>query len=59
MYLNFLNFQYQLFIFQSQTQQEVLNALKRRLDEIIVPEFPRHRLRMLSKLGEGAYRMVI
>ncbi|XP_075228962.1 discoidin domain-containing receptor 2-like [Lycorma delicatula] len=43
---------------KSQTQQEVLNALKRRLDEMIVPEFPRHRLRMLSKLGEGAYQMV-
>ncbi|RZF32590.1 hypothetical protein LSTR_LSTR011037 [Laodelphax striatellus] len=43
---------------QSPTQQEVLTALKNRLDNMIVPEFPRHRLRMLSKIGEGAFRMV-
>ncbi|XP_039287314.1 discoidin domain-containing receptor 2 [Nilaparvata lugens] len=43
---------------QSPTQQEVLSALKNRLENMIVPEFPRHRLRMLSKIGEGAFRMV-
>ncbi|KAL1117264.1 hypothetical protein AAG570_004590, partial [Ranatra chinensis] len=40
---------------KSPSQQEVLNALKRRLEQTTVPEFPRHRLRMLKKLGEGAF----
>ncbi|KAJ9574257.1 hypothetical protein L9F63_026097, partial [Diploptera punctata] len=39
----------------SPSQQEVLSALKRRLEQTAVPEFPRHRLRMLSKLAEGAF----
>ncbi|KAK2586853.1 hypothetical protein KPH14_009791 [Odynerus spinipes] len=39
---------------KSPTQQEVLSALKRRLEQTSVPLFPRHRLRMLSKLAEGA-----
>ncbi|XP_054275572.1 discoidin domain-containing receptor 2-like isoform X2 [Macrosteles quadrilineatus] len=43
---------------QSPSQQEVLTALKRRLENTSVPEFPRHRLRMLSKLGEGAFGTV-
>ncbi|XP_076386248.1 discoidin domain-containing receptor 2 isoform X1 [Megachile rotundata] len=43
---------------KSPTQQEVLSALKRRLEQTSVPLFPRHRLRMLSKLGEGAYGTV-
>ncbi|KAI4501531.1 hypothetical protein M0802_003408 [Mischocyttarus mexicanus] len=40
---------------KSPTQQEVLSALKRRLEQTSVPLFPRHRLRMLSKLAEGAF----
>lgn len=43
---------------KSPTQQEVLTALKKRLEQTTVPEFPRHRLRMLSKLGEGAFGTV-
>ncbi|XP_039286275.1 discoidin domain-containing receptor 2 [Nilaparvata lugens] len=39
-------------------QQDVLSALRRRLETNVVPEFPRHRVRMLSKLGEGAFRAV-
>lgn len=35
-----------------------MNALKKRLEETTVPEFPRHRLRMLSKLSEGAFGTV-
>lgn len=46
------------FELQSPTQQDVLNALKKRLEETTVPEFPRHRLRMLSKLSEGAFGTV-
>ncbi|EEB18970.1 discoidin domain receptor, putative [Pediculus humanus corporis] len=34
-------------------KQEVLTALRRRLEHTAVPEFPRHRLRMLSKLSDG------
>ncbi|KAF4518482.1 hypothetical protein B566_EDAN006487 [Ephemera danica] len=30
-------------------------ALKRRLEQTVVPEFPRHRLRMLTNLAEGAF----
>jgi hypothetical protein len=45
-------------VFQSPSQQEVLSALKRRLEQTAVPEFPRHRLRMLSKLAEGAFGTV-
>ncbi|KAJ8953791.1 hypothetical protein NQ317_010766 [Molorchus minor] len=44
-----------VYFFQSPTQQEALTALKRRLEETTVQEFPRHRLRMLSKLSEGAF----
>nr|CAD7425483.1 unnamed protein product [Timema monikensis] len=40
---------------KSPSQQEVLNALKRRLEQTAVPEFPSHRLRMVSKLAEGAF----
>ncbi|XP_018915516.2 LOW QUALITY PROTEIN: discoidin domain-containing receptor 2 [Bemisia tabaci] len=40
---------------KSPSQQEVLSALKRRLEQTVVPDFPRHRLRMLSKIGEGAF----
>jgi discoidin domain receptor family protein 2 len=47
-----------LYLFQSPSQQEVLSALKRRLEQTAVPEFPRHRLRMLSKLAEGAFGTV-
>ncbi|XP_050524252.1 discoidin domain-containing receptor tyrosine kinase B-like [Daktulosphaira vitifoliae] len=36
-------------------KQESQTALKRRLEQTPVPEFPRHRLRMLSKLSEGNY----
>ncbi|KAG8230049.1 hypothetical protein J437_LFUL000885 [Ladona fulva] len=43
---------------QSPSQQEVLSALKRRLEQTTVPEFPRHRLRMLSKLADGAFGTV-
>jgi hypothetical protein len=45
-------------VLQSPSQQEVLSALKRRLEQTAVPEFPRHRLRMLSKLAEGAFGTV-
>lgn len=43
---------------KSLNQQEILNALKKRLEQTAVPEFPRHRLRMLSRLGEGAFGTV-
>ncbi|KAG8041599.1 hypothetical protein G9C98_002892 [Cotesia typhae] len=43
---------------KSPTQQEVLAALKKRLEQSTVPLFPRHRLRMLSKLAEGAFGSV-
>uniref|UniRef100_A0ABD2WI91 Protein kinase domain-containing protein n=1 Tax=Trichogramma kaykai TaxID=54128 RepID=A0ABD2WI91_9HYME len=43
---------------KSPTQQEVLLALKKRLEQTSVPVFPRHRLRMLSKLAEGAFGSV-
>lgn len=43
---------------QSPTQQEALTALKKRLEETTILEFPRHRLRMLSKLSEGAFGTV-
>ncbi|XP_011501305.1 PREDICTED: discoidin domain-containing receptor 2-like [Ceratosolen solmsi marchali] len=43
---------------KSPTQQEVLSALKKRLEQTSVPLFPRHRLRMLSKLAEGAFGSV-
>ncbi|XP_014208586.1 discoidin domain-containing receptor 2-like [Copidosoma floridanum] len=43
---------------KSPTQQEVLSALKKRLEQTNVPLFPRHRLRMLSKLAEGAFGSV-
>lgn len=44
--------------FQSPIQSEILASLKRRLEQTSVPEFPRHRLRMLSKLSEGAFGTV-
>ncbi|CAG9857262.1 unnamed protein product [Phyllotreta striolata] len=37
---------------------ETLTALKKRLDGTPIVEFPRHRLRMLSKLSEGAFGTV-
>lgn len=40
------------------TPQDVLTALKRRLEQTSVPEFPRHRLRMITQLGEGAFGTV-
>ncbi|XP_050360941.1 discoidin domain-containing receptor 2-like isoform X1 [Nymphalis io] len=43
---------------RSPSQQEVLIDLKRRLDNTNVIEFPRHRLRMISKLAEGAFGTV-
>ncbi|XP_049818971.1 epithelial discoidin domain-containing receptor 1-like [Aethina tumida] len=43
---------------RSPTQQEALAALKKRLEETTPTEFPRHRLRMLSKLSEGAFGTV-
>ncbi|KAK6628856.1 hypothetical protein RUM43_002672 [Polyplax serrata] len=43
---------------KSPSQQEVLAALRRRLEHTAVPEFPRHRLRMLSKLSDGAFGTV-
>ncbi|XP_065221336.1 discoidin domain-containing receptor 2 isoform X2 [Planococcus citri] len=43
---------------KSLNPQEILHALKRRLEHTTVPEFPRHRLRMLSRLGEGAFGRV-
>lgn len=44
--------------FQSPTQQDALAVLRKRLEETSIPEFPRHRLRMLSKLSEGAFGTV-
>ncbi|XP_041987229.1 discoidin domain-containing receptor 2-like [Aricia agestis] len=43
---------------RSQSQQDVLVDLKRRLETTNVIEFPRHRLRMISKLAEGAFGTV-
>ncbi|XP_073975567.1 discoidin domain-containing receptor 2-like isoform X2 [Rhodnius prolixus] len=40
------------------SQQDVLTALKRRLEQTAVTEFPRHRLRMITQLGEGAFGTV-
>lgn len=37
----------------------MLTALKKRLEQSTVPLFPRHRLRMLSKLAEGAFGTVL
>ncbi|KAB0797030.1 hypothetical protein PPYR_11091 [Photinus pyralis] len=42
----------------SPNQQEAIIALKKRLEEMTLTEFPRHRLRMLSKLSEGAFGTV-
>lgn len=36
----------------------MLNALKIKLETTVVPEFPRHRLRMVSKLAEGTFGTV-
>lgn len=44
---------------KSPTQQEALIALKKRLEGQTLMEFPRHRLRMLSKLSEGAFGTVL
>ncbi|CAH2034880.1 unnamed protein product, partial [Iphiclides podalirius] len=43
---------------RSPSQQEVLIDMKRRLETTNVIEFPRHRLRMISKLAEGAFGTV-
>lgn len=43
---------------RSPSQQEVILDLKRRLETTNVIEFPRHRLRMISKLAEGAFGTV-
>lgn len=43
---------------KSPSNQDILGALKRRLEQTNVIEFPRHRLRMLSKLAEGAFGTV-
>ncbi|KYN09951.1 Discoidin domain-containing receptor 2, partial [Trachymyrmex cornetzi] len=43
---------------KTEDKKEVLSALKRRLEQTSVPLFPRHRLRMLSKLAEGAFGTV-
>lgn len=43
---------------KSPTQHEALTALKKRLDDMSLTEFPRHRLRMISKLSEGAFGTV-
>ncbi|XP_046997126.1 discoidin domain-containing receptor tyrosine kinase B-like [Schistocerca americana] len=43
---------------KSPCRQEALSALRRRLQQTAVPEFPRHRLRMLSRLAEGAFGTV-
>ncbi|XP_059055156.1 discoidin domain-containing receptor 2-like isoform X2 [Achroia grisella] len=43
---------------RSPSQQEVLIDLQRRLETTNVIEFPRHRLRMISKLAEGAFGTV-
>ncbi|XP_066250296.1 discoidin domain-containing receptor 2-like [Euwallacea similis] len=43
---------------KSPTQQEALAILKKRLEQTTMKEFPRHRLRMLSKLSEGAFGTV-
>ncbi|CAG9558828.1 unnamed protein product [Danaus chrysippus] len=42
----------------NRSQQEMLIELKRRLENTEVIEFPRHRLRMISKLAEGAFGTV-
>ncbi|KAL0902040.1 hypothetical protein ABMA27_000007 [Loxostege sticticalis] len=42
----------------SPSQQEAVTELKRRLETTSVAEFPRHRLRMISKLAEGAFGTV-
>ncbi|XP_026277610.2 discoidin domain-containing receptor 2-like isoform X2 [Frankliniella occidentalis] len=36
-------------------KREVMRSLKKRLQSVTVPEFARHRLRMLARLGEGAF----
>ncbi|XP_061719927.1 discoidin domain-containing receptor 2-like isoform X1 [Cydia pomonella] len=43
---------------RSASQQEVFIDMKRRLETTNVIEFPRHRLRMISKLAEGAFGTV-
>ncbi|XP_072930702.1 discoidin domain-containing receptor 2 isoform X1 [Epargyreus clarus] len=43
---------------RSPSQQDVIVDLKRRLETTTVIEFPRHRLRMISKLAEGAFGTV-
>ncbi|GBP94937.1 Discoidin domain-containing receptor 2 [Eumeta japonica] len=43
---------------RSLSQQDVLVDLRRRLETTNVIEFPRHRLRMISKLAEGAFGTV-
>ncbi|XP_039763823.1 discoidin domain-containing receptor 2-like isoform X2 [Pararge aegeria] len=43
---------------RSPSQQEILMDVKRRLEGPNVIEFPRHRLRMISKLAEGSFGTV-
>ncbi|RVE50711.1 hypothetical protein evm_004621 [Chilo suppressalis] len=43
---------------RSASQQEAVSELQRRLQTASVAEFPRHRLRMISKLAEGAFGTV-
>ncbi|XP_057663991.1 discoidin domain-containing receptor 2-like [Diorhabda carinulata] len=43
---------------QSPTRQDAIAALKNRLDGNNLKEIPRHRLRMLTKLSEGAFGTV-
>nr|XP_023020139.1 discoidin domain-containing receptor 2-like [Leptinotarsa decemlineata] len=40
------------------TQKDALTSLKKRLKEQTIMEFPRHRLRMVSKLSEGVFGTV-
>ena len=39
----------------TKNKREVMRSLKKRLQSVTVPEFARHRLRMLARLGEGAF----
>ena len=43
---------------KSPVKKEMVKELKKRLEQTNVPEFPRHRLRMLTKLSEGNYGTV-
>ncbi|XP_046990329.1 discoidin domain-containing receptor tyrosine kinase B-like [Schistocerca americana] len=43
---------------KSSNLQEALAALKMRLQQATLPEFPRHRLRMISRISDGAFGTV-